>query len=256
MINSKKFIETSRPFAIEVKDLTVVYLEKPVIWDLDFFVPQKTLLGIVGPNGSGKTTFLKSILGIIKPTTGSIKILGKPYSKSACNIAYVPQKSSVDWSFPTNVFDVVLMGRYGHLSFFGRTSQNDYQIAQKSLEMVNMQNFATRQISQLSGGQQQRVFLARALAQQADIFILDEPFAGIDIVTEQIILELLQQLRDNGKTIIVVHHDIATVKKYFDWTFLMNIKHIALGPTKEVLTAENIAQTFESNNVFNNEVIL
>ena len=238
--------------AISIKDLTVAYHEKPVIWDLDFSVPEKTILGIVGPNGSGKTTLLKSILGIIKPTTGSIKIFGDTYNRKTHNIAYVPQKSSVDWSFPTNVFDVVLMGRYGHFSFFSRPSKQDKEIAQKSLEMVNMQEFATRQISQLSGGQQQRVFLARALAQQADIFILDEPFAGIDIVSEKLILQILHDLKNEGKTIIVVHHDLTTVKKYFDWTFLMNIKHIALGPTQDVLTHENIAQTFQTNNLFSN----
>ncbi|MCX5923233.1 MAG: metal ABC transporter ATP-binding protein [Candidatus Dependentiae bacterium] len=238
--------------AISIKDLTVAYHEKPVIWDLDFFVPEKTILGIVGPNGSGKTTLLKSILGIIKPTTGSIKIFDDAYNRKTHNIAYVPQKSSVDWSFPINVFDVVLMGRYGHFSFFSRPSRKDKEIAQKSLEMVNMQEFASRQISQLSGGQQQRVFLARALAQQADIFILDEPFAGIDIVSEKLILQILHDLKNEGKTIIVVHHDLTTVKKYFDWTFLMNIKHIALGPTQDVLTRENIAQTFQTNNLFSN----
>ncbi|HSW76170.1 MAG TPA: metal ABC transporter ATP-binding protein [Candidatus Saccharimonadales bacterium] len=247
MIDHKKY-------AIAVKDLTVAYHEKPVIWDLDFFVPKGTLLGIVGPNGSGKTTLLKSILGIIQPTTGCLKIFGEPYNRTTHNIAYVPQKSSVDWSFPTDVFDVVLMGRYGHLSLCSRPTKKDYEIARQALETVNMSQFATRHISQLSGGQQQRVFLARALAQQADIFILDEPFAGIDIVTEQIILQLLQHLRNQGKTIIVVHHDITTVKKYFDWTFLMNIKHIALGPTETVLTPENIANTFQSYNLFNENI--
>ncbi len=245
-----------KKFAISIKDLTVAYQEKPVVWDLDFFVPAQTLLGIIGPNGSGKTTLLKSILGIIKPTTGSIKIFGEAYSRSTHNIAYVPQKNSVDWSFPISVFDVVLMGRYGHFSFFSRPSKIDKDIAMHALSMVNMQDFSMRHINQLSGGQQQRVFLARALAQQADIFILDEPFAGIDMVTEQIILQLLQQLRDQGKTIIVVHHDINTVQKYFDWTFLMNIKHIALGPTNVVLTPENITQTFHTHNLFNDISLL
>ena len=245
-----------KKFAIFIKDLTVAYHEKPVIWDLDFFIPEKTLLGIIGPNGSGKTTLLKSILGIIKPNTGSVSIFGESYSRNKHNIAYVPQRNSVDWSFPINVFDVVLMGRYGHFSFFSRPSKEDKEIAMRALESVNMLDFSTRHISQLSGGQQQRVFIARALAQQADIFILDEPFAGIDIMTEQIILQLLQQLRDQGKTIIVVHHDITTVKKYFDWTFLMNIKHIALGPTSEVLTPENIALTFHDHNLFNDISLL
>lgn len=236
-------------YTISVKDLTVAYQEKPVIWDLDFYAPPKTLMGIIGPNGSGKTTLLKSILGIVTPATGDIHVMGKPYNRFEHNIAYVPQKNSVDWNFPTDVFDVVLMGRYGHLSWFARPSQKDKEIAWQALEMVQMQDFAHRQISQLSGGQQQRIFLARALAQQASIFILDEPFVGIDVVTEQLILQLLQKLRDEGKTILVVHHDLSTVKKYFDWTFLMNIKHIAIGPTKLVLTEENIAKTFGSQNI-------
>ena len=242
-------------YTISVKDLTVAYQEKPVIWDLDFHAPAQTLMGIIGPNGSGKTTLLKSILGIITPATGTIKVLGKPYSRFEHSIAYVPQKSSVDWNFPTDVFDVVLMGRYGHLSWFSRPSKKDKEIAWQALQMVQMQDFAHRQISQLSGGQQQRVFIARALAQQASIFILDEPFVGIDIVTEQLILKILQDLRSVGKTILVVHHDLSTVKKYFDWTFLMNMKHIALGPTHQVLTEENIAQTFGSQNILYNDTV-
>ncbi|MBM18014.1 MAG: manganese ABC transporter ATP-binding protein [Epsilonproteobacteria bacterium] len=242
MPNQNKYI-------ISVKDLTVAYQENPVIWDLDFYAPEKTLLGIVGPNGSGKTTLLKSILGIIKPTTGLIKIAGQSYNRSTHNIAYVPQKSSVDWNFPTDVFDVVLMGRYKHLSWFARPTKHDHEIAMQALTTMNMEKFAHRHISQLSGGQQQRVFLARALAQQANILIMDEPFVGIDITTEQLILELLQKLRSQGKTIIVVHHDLTTVKRYFDWTFLMNKKHIALGATKDVLTEQNITQTFGSSNL-------
>ena len=240
----------SNKYAITVKDLTVAYQEQPVIWDLDFYAPPKTLLGIIGPNGSGKTTLLKSILGIITPTTGDIKVFGKAYDRFKHNIAYVPQKNSVDWNFPTDVFDVVLMGRYRHLSWFQRPCIQDKEIAWQALEMVKMQDFAHRQISQLSGGQQQRVFLARALAQQASIFILDEPFVGIDVVTEQLILNVLHTLRSSGKTILVVHHDLATVKKYFDWTFLMNIKHIALGPTHQVLTENNIIQTFGSPTIY------
>lgn len=240
---------TDQKHIISVKDLTVAYQERPVIWDLDFYAPAQTLLGIIGPNGSGKTTLLKSILGIIKPTTGNIKIQGQTYDRFKHNIAYVPQKNSVDWNFPTDVFDVVLMGRYKHLSWFSRPSKKDQEIAWQALEMVQMHNFAHRHISQLSGGQQQRVFLARALAQQANIFILDEPFVGIDIVTEHLILQLLQKLRSEGKTILVVHHDLSTVKKYFDWTFLMNVKHIANGPTHDVLTHQNITQTFGASTI-------
>ncbi len=230
---------------ITVKDLTVVYHEKPVIWDLDLQIPQGSMCCIVGPNGSGKTTLLKSILGIIKPITGSIKIFDKPFHKSQHKIAYVPQKNSVDWTFPVSVHDVIMMGRYGALSWWQRPTKKDFEIVAWALDQVLMSPFKNRQISQLSGGQQQRVFLARALAQQTDIFMLDEPFAGIDMITEQLILKLLQKLQSQGKTIIVVHHDLTTVQQYFDWTFLMNIKHIACGPTAEILTQFNIAKTFK-----------
>lgn len=245
MIDSKNYI-------ISVQDLTVAYQESPVIWDLDFYAPAQTLLGIVGPNGSGKTTLLKSILGLIKPTTGFINIFNQPYNRLKHPIAYVPQKSSIDWNFPTDVFDVVLMGRYGHLSWFQQPSKYDKQIAMHALELVKMHEFAHRHIAQLSGGQQQRVFLARALAQEAQILILDEPFIGIDMMTEQIILDILQKLRSEGKTIIVVHHDLTTVKKYFDWIFFMNKTHIALGPTKSVFTQENIIKTFGNHTIWDN----
>lgn len=237
MIDQTKFI-------ITVKDLTVVYQEKPVIWDLDVKIPEHTIFGIVGPNGSGKTTLLKSILGIIQPITGYIKIYDQPYNKKQHKIAYVPQKNSVDWTFPVSVHDVVAMGRYNNVSWFAKPSEHDINIIDWALQQVKMKHLAHRHISQLSGGQQQRVFLARALAQQADIIMLDEPFAGIDMITEELILKLLQQLRDSGKTIIVVHHDLATVQQYFDWTLLMNIKHIACGPTAQVLTPNNIQKAY------------
>lgn len=244
----------SPPHAIIVKDLTVVYQEKPVIWDLDLFVPHQTILGIVGPNGSGKTTLLKSILGIIEPITGSIKIDGLPFGQTTQTIAYVPQKNSVDWTFPVSVYDVVMMGRYKNLKWYQRPTKSDIEIVLWSLEQVQMTNYTHRHINQLSGGQQQRVFVARALAQQANILILDEPFNGIDSVTQQLILKLLHKLRDEGKTIIVVHHDLATVQEYFDWTFLMNVKHIALGPTASVLTKENIQKTFHTPFSWNNDL--
>lgn len=245
MIDSKNYI-------ISVQDLTVSYQESPAIWDLNFYAPSQTLLGIVGPNGSGKTTLLKSILGLIKPTAGLINIFDQPYNQLKHPIAYVPQKSSIDWNFPIDVFDLVLMGRYGNLSWFARPSKLDKEIAMQALELVGMQHFAHRHIAQLSGGQQQRIFLARALAQEAKILILDEPFIGIDMVTEQIILEILQKLRTEGKTIIVVHHDLTTVKKYFDWIFFMNKTHIALGPTKSVFTQENIIKTFGHHTIWDN----
>ncbi len=234
----------SKPI-IFVKDLTVVYHEKPVIWDLDLQIPQGSMCGIVGPNGSGKSTLLKSILGIVKPITGTIKIFNEPFSKNKHNIAYVPQKNSVDWTFPVSVHDVVMMGRYGSLAWWQRPTDKDFKIAAWALDQVLMTPYKNRHINQLSGGQQQRVFLARALAQQADIFMLDEPFAGIDMITEQLILKLLQTMKSQGKTIIVVHHDLATVQQYFDWTFLMNIKHIACGPTAQALTTTNVQKTFK-----------
>lgn len=230
--------------AISIKDLTVVYNAKPVIWDLDLIVPQKTILGVIGPNGSGKTTLLKSIVNIIEPIAGTISIHANPITKKAQTIAYVPQKNSVDWTFPINVYDVVMMARSANRSWYQRMESYDHEIVKWALEKVGMTDFKDRHISKLSGGQQQRVFIARALAQQADILILDEPFNGIDITTEQLILDLLHQLKNSGKTILVVHHDLTTVQKYFDWTFLMNIKHIALGPTNTVLTQENIEKTF------------
>ena len=232
--------------AITIKDLTVIYDTKPVIWDLDLIVPQATLLGIIGPNGSGKTTLLKTIIQTIKPITGNITIHKNNNSNFASSIAYVPQKNSVDWNFPINVYDVVMMARTAQLYWYQQPSKNDHEIVNWALEQVNMLSLKDRHISQLSGGQQQRVFFARALAQQANILILDEPFNGIDIATEQLILSLLQNLKSSGKTVMVVHHDLTTVQKYFDWTFLMNIKHIAVGPTKEILTPENITKTFQA----------
>jgi manganese/zinc/iron transport system ATP- binding protein len=231
--------------AITIKDLTVVYNAKPVIWDLDLIVPQETILGVIGPNGSGKTTLLKSILKIIEPIAGTIAIHTNSVTQKTQTIAYVPQKNSVDWTFPINVYDVVMMARSANLHWYQKASKIDHEVVEWALAQVGMINFKDRHISKLSGGQQQRVFIARALAQQADILIFDEPFSGIDITTEQLILHLLQKLKQSGKTIIVVHHDLTTVEKYFDWTFLMNIKHIALGPTNIVLTQENIEKTFQ-----------
>lgn len=233
--------------AITIKDLTVVYNSKPVIWDLDLIIPQNVMLGIIGPNGSGKTTLLKTILKNITPITGTIKVTKNNLTDKDQCIAYVPQKNSIDWTFPINVYDVVMMARNIKLYWYQKPTKQDHEIVSWALEQVNMSNLQERHISQLSGGQQQRVFVARALAQQADILILDEPFSGIDVTTEQLILSVLQKLRDSGKTIIIVHHDLSTVQKYFDWTFLMNVKHIAVGPTSEVLTTENIIKTFQTS---------
>ncbi len=232
------------PPAVEVHDFSVAYRRRPVIWGIDFKLPQGLLVGIVGPNGAGKSTLLKGILGLVPPTSGWVKIYGKPYRAQRKMVGYVPQRESVDWDFPTNAFDVVLMGRYGHLGLVKRPRKRDKEIAWECLERVGMADFAHRQISQLSGGQQQRVFLARALAQDAHVYFMDEPFAGVDAATESAILQLLSDLRKDGKTVIVVHHDLQTVSEYFDWVLLLNMRLVAVGPTREVFTVENLQKAY------------
>ncbi len=232
------------PAAIEVHDLSVAYQRRPVIWAVDFAIPPGLLVGVVGPNGAGKSTLIKAILGLVPAASGWVAIHGKPYAEQRRLVGYVPQRESVDWDFPVSVFDVVLMGRYGHLGLIRRPSERDRKIAWECLEKVGMKEFARRQISQLSGGQQQRVFLARALAQDADIYLMDEPFAGVDAATESAILQLLGELRRKGKTVVVVHHDLQTVRRYFDWVLLLNMRLIAAGPTDEVFTAENLQKTY------------
>ena len=226
--------------AIEIKDLTVAYDEKPVLWDIDLTIPQGLLVAIVGPNGAGKTTLLKSILGLIKPASGQVRILGQPFKKQNHLVGYVPQRGSVDWDFPTTVLDVVMMGRYGQLGWFKRPGKRDQQLAMNALEKVGMADFSARQISRLSGGQQQRVFLARALVQDANIYFMDEPFVGVDAATETAIVDLLKDLRRQQKTVVVVHHDIQTLQEYFDWAFLMNVRAIGVGPISKVITKKNL----------------
>lgn len=230
--------------AVEVHDFSVAYRRRPVIWGIDFAIPKGLLVGIVGPNGAGKSTLIKGILGLVPSTSGWVKIFGKPYNEQRRLVGYVPQRESVDWDFPTSVFDVVLMGRYGHLGLIKRPRKEDKEIAWECLRRVGMTDYANRQISQLSGGQQQRVFLARALAQDADVYFMDEPFAGVDAATESAILDLLGHLRNNGKTVIVVHHDLQTVSEYFDWVLLLNMRLIAVGPKEEMFTVENLQKTY------------
>lgn len=241
-------------YAIEVEDLTVAYQEKPVLWDVDVKVPRGVLLAIVGPNGAGKSTLLKSILGLVKPAAGTVMVFGESYESQRKRVAYVPQRGSVDWDFPTTALDVVMMGRYGHLGWLRRPGQKEKQLSLDALRKVGMQDYSNRQISQLSGGQQQRVFLARALVQDADIYIMDEPFAGVDTTTEKAIISLLQNLRKNGKTVIVVHHDLQTVKEYFDWVMLVNVRKIALGPVHHTLTKENLIKTYGGKEAFLSEL--
>jgi manganese/zinc/iron transport system ATP- binding protein len=240
---------SKRP-AIEVQDLTVAYKEKPVLWDIDFEIPKGILLAVVGPNGAGKTTLIKAMLGLITPATGSVTFNGKKRQTQKKKIAYVPQRNSVDWDFPTHVMDVVLMGRYGHLGWFKRPRNKDHALAEEALEKVGMTAFSDTQINQLSGGQQQRIFLARALVQHADIYFLDEPFVGVDALTESAIVALLKTLRQQGKTLMVVHHDLHTLKEYYDWSLLINVRKIALGPTSDVLTQENLDIAYGGRTAF------
>lgn len=229
--------------AILINDLTVTYDLKPVLSDINLHIPKGKLIAIVGPNGAGKSTLLKTILSLIKPISGEIKFPSIDITKKH-NIAYVPQSDTVDWDFPTTVIDVVMMGRYGHLGLFKRIGKTEKDMAMKALKMVKMEEFSNRQIKNLSGGQQQRVFLARAIVQDADIYLLDEPFKGIDITTQKVIFRLLKRLRNQGKTIIVVHHDLVTVKKYFDWVTLINVEIIANGKVDDVFTTKNIDKTY------------
>ena len=230
--------------AIAIRDLTVAYQDRPVLWDVDLDVPPAVLMAIVGPNGAGKTTLIKAILGLVKPAAGQIEVLGQPYRKSRNRVGYVPQRGSVDWDFPTNVLDVVLMGRYGALGWLRRPGPTDRELALDALEKVSMRAFADRQISQLSGGQQQRVFLARALVQDADVYLMDEPFQGVDATTERAIVTLLKELRSQGKTVVVVHHDLQTVPDYFDWVTLLNVRKIASGPVDDVYNESNLRLTY------------
>lgn len=230
--------------AIQVTDLTVAYRETPVLWDIDLDVPPGVLLAIVGPNGAGKTTLIKAILGLVRPAAGNVLIYNKPYDAQRRIVGYVPQRGSVDWDFPTSVLDVVMMGRYGALGWIKRPGKQERELAMNALERVGMEKYTNRQISQLSGGQQQRVFLARALVQDATVYLMDEPFQGVDATTERAIVTLLQELRENGKTVVVVHHDLQTVTDYFDWVTLLNIRRIASGPVDETFTPENLRETY------------
>ncbi len=201
-------------------------------------------MAVVGPNGAGKTTLIKSILGLVRPLTGEVLVHGRPYSPRSGLIAYVPQRGSVDWDFPTSALDVVTMGTYGKLGWFRRPGRREREAAATALARVGMTEYAGRQISQLSGGQQQRVFLARALVQDAPIYLMDEPFQGVDVVTEKATIEVLRELRSQGRTILVVHHDLQTVSEYFDWVTLLNVRLIASGPVRETFTPDNLRLTY------------
>lgn len=230
--------------AVEVHDATVAYHRKPVLWDVDVLIPSRQLTAIIGPNGAGKSTLLKAILGLVPLASGKVEIFGQSLRRSRRLIGYVPQRESVDWDFPVSAFEVVLMGRYGRLGWIRRPSREDKQIAEQCLAKVGLAAFADRQISELSGGQQQRVFLARALAQDARLYFMDEPFAGVDAATELAIVEVLRSLREEGKTVIAVHHDLQSVPQYFDHVVMLNMRLVAAGPMKETFTKENLDKTY------------
>lgn len=229
---------------LAVRGLTVSYGEKPAVFSIDATFPPQTMTAIIGPNGAGKSTMLKASLGVIPRLSGEVSVFGEPIERARDRIAYVPQRASVDWDFPTTVIDVVLMGLYRRVGLLGRLSGAHITKARNCLDRVGMGDFADRQIGQLSGGQQQRVFLARALAQDADLYLLDEPFAGVDAATERAIIDVLKSLKSEGKAVICVHHDLATVTDYFDHVFLINVRRIAEGPVAETFNADNLHATY------------
>ncbi len=232
---------------IHIRNLSVSYDDKIVLEQIDLDIVQGGLYGVLGPNGAGKSTLFKAILGLLEPNAGTINILGKSIGNVRKKIAYVPQKDEVNWRFPATVEDVVTMGRYPHKGLLQRMNAEDKQIVSQALDDVGMTDFRKRQIGELSGGQQQRVFIARALCQQPEIFMLDEPFVGVDIATEENIIELLQQLADKGRTLLVIHHDLTKVKEYFNHVILLDRKLIAVGTTSDQFTTPNIKTAYAGN---------
>ncbi|MDX1682599.1 MAG: ABC transporter ATP-binding protein [Phycisphaeraceae bacterium] len=229
---------------LSVHDMTIAYHRKPVLWDVDFDVPEGSLVGIVGPNGAGKSTLIKGVLDLVPRASGRVLIYGKPYRRQRHRVAYVPQRETVDWDFPVNALDVVQMGRYRKVGWCLPVTRTHREAAMAALDRVGMADYARRQINQLSGGQQQRVFLARALTQEADLYLMDEPFAGVDASTEKAIVRILHDLREAGKTALIVHHDLQTVAEYYDRTMLLNMRIVAYGSTDEVFHDENLRKTF------------
>lgn len=230
--------------AVKVEDLTIAYYSKPVVWDVDLNIKKGKLTAILGPNGAGKSTLLKAILNLIPISSGKILFFDKTYKEFRKNISYVPQSESVDWDFPTDVLDVVMMGTYGKLGWIKRAGKKEKELSLEALKKLGMEEYVDRQISDLSGGQQQRVFLSRALVQDSEIYFLDEPLKGVDAKTEKEIMKILKELRDSGKTIVVVHHDLRTVEEYFDDVVLLNKLVIASGSVKDVFTEENINKAY------------
>lgn len=230
---------------IEVDNLTVSYGPKPALLDISLKIEKGQLIGVIGPNGAGKSTFIKAILGFVVPDIGKVLINGVAADRARGSVAYVPQRGSVEWDFPVTVREVAMMGRYNQIAWYRDPGSEDNRIVDEALKMVRMQDFASRQIGQLSGGQQQRVFMARALAQGADILLLDEPFAGVDAATERAILDVLEQARTAGKTLVVVHHDLATAGEYFDKLVLIKQRLYAYGTPKMVLREDLLSEVYE-----------
>ncbi len=244
MLQTKMAGEHSTESPVSVHDLTVAYHRKPVLWDVDLDIPEGKLIAIIGPNGAGKSTLIKAVMDIVPKASGRVMIYGKPFKRQRKIVAYVPQRESVDWDFPIDALGVVMMGRYGTIGWCKPLRKRDREKALDALDRVGMADYANRQISQLSGGQQQRVFLARALAQESQIYFMDEPFASVDAATERAIVQVLADLRSAGKTIIVVHHDLQTVRDYFDHVILLNMRVVAHGPVDDVFTEENLKKTY------------
>lgn len=238
--------EMMEKVAVHVEDMTMAYREQPVLWDIDLDIAEASRTAIIGPNGAGKSTMMKGILNLMKPLSGKVEILGVPYHKVYRKIAYIPQTSSVNWDFPSTVEDVVLMGRYVHLGWIKRPSKEDRRLAKEALEKMEMLDYSDRQISQLSGGQKQRVFVARALAQDATLYFMDEPLQGVDMKTEAVIMSVIREFQQQGKTVIAVHHDLNTVRDYFDHVVILNKKLVASGRVEEVFTKENIERAYAS----------
>ncbi len=229
---------------LEASGVTVAYHDRPVLWNVDFTARPASLIGIVGPNGAGKSTFLKAVLGLVPRLAGTVRFFGRPLDRRSGLVAYVPQRSSVDWEFPITAEEVVAMGLYRRIGWFRPVRRRHLEAARAQLDRVGMADLARRPIGQLSGGQQQRVFLARALAQDARLYLLDEPMAGIDAASEQVLIDLLREERRRGRTVVAVHHDLDTVAAYFDELLILNVRRIAAGPVAEVLTAANLTRAY------------
>lgn len=234
----------SSDIPLSLYDLTVAYHRKPVLWDVGFDIPAGALVGVVGPNGAGKSTLLKAVMDLIPRASGRIQVFGKSYQHNRRRVGYVPQRETVDWDFPVDALDVVTMGLYSEIGWCFPIRKKHRDIARDALNRVGIGDLAHRQISQLSGGQQQRTFLARALVQDADLYLMDEPFAAVDAATERAIVEILREMKERGKTAIVIHHDLQTVPEYFDYVVLLNMRVVAHGPTNDIFTPENLQKTY------------